>query len=210
MNIYYVSHPPMPCLPTITSLFTMGKSKKKQRAPPKKGGNGGCSSNFPRFSQAERLLHRFYEPLVLMHTLGDVRDEHSRSDLFSHLNISDWAVRDLRRQFLTDLAYLCDYKKGGDTVTAIGLERTPQGCIYWVAANTSPDRKIVPFLKELLNQLQVISRQQNGCSENAEIALTESCLKFASRRLKDYCRLLKHRLAKCVSHLEQCGSDYGE
>jgi hypothetical protein len=49
---------------------------------------------------------------------------------------------------------MCDYDKGGDTVTAIGLELTPQRFIFWVASNSCLKGKIVSFLELLLVALR--------------------------------------------------------
>lgn len=178
----------------------MGKSKKKPNAAPKPAKKPPT----PQVSrgQYDKLLHRFYEPLVLMHTLGSVRDEPSPTELFPTQNVSELPLKMVRRQCLADLAYMCDYDKGGDTVTAIGLENTPQGYVYWVAANTCPGRKIVPFLKNLLGRLQVISRDTNRPSKDTEDSLADWCLDFAKKKVKKYNSLLKPLLAKCMSYLE--------
>jgi hypothetical protein len=179
----------------------MGKSKKRVGAADTTVKNPR-SPNAPRLDRAERQLSRFYEPLILMHTLGSVRKEHTRSEQFSHLRISEMSIRDARHQFLADLAYVCDYEKGGDTVTAIGLQTTPQGYVYLVAANTCPNKKIVPFLKSLLEQLRLISRGEKATSEVSENILTEMCVSFAARRIKAYCSLLRPLFAKCTTYLE--------
>ena len=39
---------------------------------------------------------------------------------------------ELKRNFLNQLAYVCDYIKGGDTVTAIALEAQPPLVTFWM------------------------------------------------------------------------------
>ena len=39
-------------------------------------------------------------------------------------------LRELRRAFLDQLAYVCDHVKDGDTVTAIALEALPSGVTF--------------------------------------------------------------------------------
>jgi hypothetical protein len=38
-------------------------------------------------------------------------------------------LKDKRRTFLSELAYMCDYDKGGETITALGLQHTPKKLI---------------------------------------------------------------------------------
>ena len=102
---------------------------------------------FNRLNPRERQLSRFYEPLVLLYTLGSTRGEHTAAALPPDENICELPLKELRRRFLNELAYVCDYNKGGDTVTAIGLESTPQRYVFWVGANTSPQKRIVPFVE---------------------------------------------------------------
>lgn len=176
----------------------MGKSKRSAHSV-----KTPHSPNAPRLDREERHLRRFYEPLILMDVLGNVRKEHDISTSFSSLDISQVPIKSVRRQFLRDLSYMCDYKKGGDTVTAIGLQKSPEGYTFWVAANTCPNQKIVPFLKQLLKRLQIVSRNENAVTDGEEEnSLAKMCIHFASKRIKDYCSLLKPHLEKCTHYLE--------
>ena len=106
----------------------MTKRKRKPNASSLPNPNS-LSPNPPRLDPQQRQLSRFHEPLVLLFTLGRTRGERTcgvsaREDL-AHL-----PIQDVRRTFLSDLAYMCDYDKGGKTVTAIGLQYTPRGHIF--------------------------------------------------------------------------------
>lgn len=183
----------------------MAKSKRKAHKVKEP-----CSPNGPRLNREKRQLRRFYEPLILMDVLGKVRKEHDVSKPFPYPDIFRLPIKDVRRQFLHDLSYMCDYKKGGDTVTAIGLQKTPQRYIFWVAANTSPNKKIIPFLKGLLERLQIVSRNENAVpnddeedEEDEEDTLIKMCIHFASKRIKDYCSLLRTLFEECTPYLER-------
>ena len=131
--------------------------ERSQMAKKRKGralnhGNHNDSSG-PRLDPHKRLLSRFYEPLVLLHVL----DRNSAQPI-SHCPSEDQAtcslqLRELRRNFLEQLAYICDFSKGGDTVTAIALEAHPSGVIYWVASNEGPCKRVILFLHETLDLL---------------------------------------------------------
>ncbi|KAF1978218.1 hypothetical protein BU23DRAFT_379484, partial [Bimuria novae-zelandiae CBS 107.79] len=104
----------------------------------------------PRLGPHEPQLSRFFEPLVFLYTLGRTRGEHTREMTYNGTEISYLSRKHLIRKLLCDLAYMCDCEKGGDTVTAIGLESKPHGHIFWVASNTNPFIKTIPFLVSLL------------------------------------------------------------
>ena len=83
----------------------------------------------PRLNPEDRLRSRFYEPLVLLHVLdrtGELRISRCPSEDRVTDNLQ---LRELRRTFLDQLAYVCDHVKGGDTVTAMALEAQPSGDI---------------------------------------------------------------------------------
>lgn len=167
----------------------------KRKKPPRKRSASTSTEISRRYpNKRERLLRRFYEPLVLLHTLGSTRGGHTNRLPVSPSDSS--LVQDCRRSFLNELAYVCDYEKGGDTVTAIGLESTPQGCTFWVASNTSPTAKIIPFLKLLLQTLERIANSkapEQGDKED----IAKLCISFGSRRIKKYRSLFSRELAGC-------------
>jgi hypothetical protein len=152
----------------------------------------------------QRLLCRFYEPLILLLTLGKTRDNHTLSDLPRSSDFLKWPLKFLRRLFLHELAFVCDYKKGGDTVAAIGLETTPEKKIFWIAANSCPAQKIVPFLRQLLARLKTIADNPANTKEGVEEVVEEiakSCIEFGTHRIKAYRKFLGTHTAKCLSDL---------
>ncbi|CZT53494.1 uncharacterized protein RSE6_15090 [Rhynchosporium secalis] len=75
----------------------------------------------PRLNAEDRLRSLFYEPLILLHLMdrnGELRISRCPSEdrVTDHLQL-----RELRRTFLDQLAYVCDHLKGGETVTAMAL-----------------------------------------------------------------------------------------
>ncbi|KAJ5817145.1 hypothetical protein N7447_009378 [Penicillium robsamsonii] len=63
----------------------------------------------PRFDRYQKLLARLYESLFLLKALGQTRGEHT-----TQLTSPDLPM-EKRRRFLQNLAYVCDFKKGGDS-----------------------------------------------------------------------------------------------
>lgn len=135
-----------------------------------------------------RHLHRFYEPLGLLFALGKARGEHTRRASPSSEQIDSLAASQLKRKFLDELAFLCDHEKGGDTVTAIGLEQTPQSHIYWVAANKCPQGRIVPFLEKLLATLREWHEHEDIQRLSADIFRLS--ITFSHAKIKTYSRYL--------------------
>ncbi|KAK7187453.1 uncharacterized protein CC84DRAFT_1170362 [Paraphaeosphaeria sporulosa] len=169
-----------------------------------------ASSNRPRLEPRGRQLSRFFEPLVLLHTLGSTRGEHTRDITYNGTEISCLSRKHLIRRFLCDLAYMCDYDKGGDTVTAIGLESRPHGNVFWVASNTNPSAKIIPFLNTLLVQLRNVSIEAPMIAPEEVQDLATMCITFATPRIKKYKSHLRPLLRRCLKQLDKKDKDSGE
>ncbi|KAK2808081.1 hypothetical protein FQN50_004999 [Emmonsiellopsis sp. PD_5] len=99
----------------------------------------------------------FYSNLLFLGTLTPFRGpQEPRETAVANENETAKEV-DLRRDFLTQLAYLCDYMKGGDTVTATGVQADPQipnweegEYILWMAANAGCDNFEQGYIREWL------------------------------------------------------------
>lgn len=150
------------------------------------------SQNRPQ-NKRNKLLHRFYEPLVLLHVLDKIQGDHvprQREDSKD----PDYATRtELRRRFLESLAYVCDYEKGGDTMTAIFVSSAP--LTYHIASNKTIKEKkeVVPFLKSLLKMLRTLS----SSTFEEERHVLEKCAAFGKKRIQTYQRFLRNSLVKC-------------
>lgn len=151
-------------------------------------------SDSPKSNLSPKLLHRFYEPLGLLFALGKARGERTHKTLPSFEQADSLTAQQLRRQFLDELAFLCDYKKGGDSCTAIALGQTPQGYVFWVAANKCPERLIVPFLANLLK----ILKRGHGKRDSQLLIrdIFRISVTFARGRIKTYAKYLLSNLEK--------------
>jgi hypothetical protein len=142
-----------------------------------------ASPKQPRLDPQTRLLSRFYEPLVLLYTLGRTRGERTCPTMTPREDLAHLPLTDLRRMFLDELAYMCDYDKGGETVTALGLEFTPERCIFWVATNAGAKAKIIDFLVSLLTKIMQVSAVSNTADITANVA--SQCISFEPQGLKN-------------------------
>ncbi|EDR06600.1 uncharacterized protein LACBIDRAFT_328865 [Laccaria bicolor S238N-H82] len=134
----------------------------------------------PRCDPHDKLMKRFYEALVLQHVLGITRGDHIPRPLpdVQHAEYLDGIS--LRRNFLEKLAFVCDYEKGGATVTAIALQQTPAAVIFWVAANEDVKSKVKPFLETILSSLEKLySNPAESVIKEAEDEIFSRVWEFA-------------------------------
>lgn len=168
---------------------------------------GAQTSGEPRVNSQQRLLSRFYEPLVLLRVLGQTRGE--RISRLAHGKPADLSNCQLRRTFLDCLAYTCDYEKGGETVTSIALEATPQGPVFWTSANRNPGQKVTSFLARTLRKLRDVAQApEKDASEEARL-LSRDFVLFARSRVKKYWSCLARCLQSCFTLLSRQGLDNG-
>ena len=172
----------------------------------KKSKSSKNTSNRPRFCPDDRLIRRFYEPLVLLSVLD--RNSEQRITRFPSEDDITQSARELRRDFLEQLAYVCDHIKGGDTVTAIALEGQPSGVVFWVASNENPSNGMISFLWGILNTLQRVASAQTEL-RTVEREIAEKCIKFNVKRLKAYQGFMTRHLEQCLDFLRNSGAPEG-
>ncbi|KAK8251957.1 hypothetical protein IWZ00DRAFT_488409 [Phyllosticta capitalensis] len=159
------------------------------------------SSAIPPMDSRDSLLSQFYEPLVLLHALGQTRGERVPESRDARLaNLSDDQLRQL---FLNHLAYSCDYDKGGETVTAVALEDRPQGPRYWLSANEGPREKVKLFVEALLQTLRELARNPDDITEEDLESVARECISFARHRIKNYWPLLVTQRRRCLKTLSK-------
>ncbi|KAK8216417.1 hypothetical protein IWZ01DRAFT_480353 [Phyllosticta capitalensis] len=149
----------------------------------------------------DSLCSRFYEPLVLLHALGRTRGEHVSQSLDARL--ADLSEGQLRRLFLNHLAYICDYDKGGETVTAVALEDRPQGPRYWLSANEGPREKVKLFVEALLQTLRELARNPDDITEEDLESVARDCISLGRHRIKKYWPLLVTQRRRCLKTLSK-------
>lgn len=138
---------------------------------------------------SRKLLRRFYEPLLLLSALGQIRGQRIKPE--SDANCISPNIQKLRRSFVDGIAYICAYEKGPRRVTAAALEQTPQGILVWLAANQNIGEKVIQFLENILSDIQRIaelddreSRQLKG--EQMLEDLTSKIVAFNAPRIQTY------------------------
>ncbi|GAW15711.1 hypothetical protein ANO14919_051300 [Xylariales sp. No.14919] len=136
-----------------------------------------------------QLWRRFYEPLVILRILGNTRGEHSPRPL------QQTSVH----RFLDNLAYLCDYLKGGLTTSAVGLEDAPERFNFWIASNDpQKGEKSAIFLASILRDIRIITDSPAGAKPSLQEKLIHRSIDFAKQRVKKEAKLLMNDISKCM------------
>lgn len=155
-----------------------------------------CSTNGMnqhRTDPRERLLHRFYEPLVLLWILnpnqGKDEAEMPHEARSHHFTVA-W------RRFLDGACFMCDAEKGGAGVCALAAEPTPSGSTFWFAA-TKKDQ--AEHLEWILHELCTLD---NHASEPAKEAVTNRIaghtVVFAKSKVFTYGQFLHAAIIQAV------------
>ncbi|KAK5994461.1 hypothetical protein PT974_04936 [Cladobotryum mycophilum] len=183
----------------MSSLNISGSAQPNTQQPP----TAEPERPGPRLGQYRKLLHRFYEPLFLLHTLGQTRGDHT-----SHPeDVNDEELH--RRRFLRNLAYICDFGKGGVSCTALGLEDAEDRYKIWVAVNRE-DNRVPTFLRAALLSLSRLINIPEERRELYEREFLNDCVGFAARRCKDQVACLRRAIRESQEILERQGENEDE
>lgn len=155
----------------------------------------------PRLDPYQRFLSRFYEQLFLLDALGQTRGEHLTSS--SELD----HARLIRRRFLQNLCFICDFKKGGSTCTAIALEELDTGYTFFISSNKETGR-IAAFVQSVLGILRAVALQNGTNEAYTESKLFKLCISFAAQRIKEEGKCLRREVQYCLRKIDiqQTGS----
>jgi hypothetical protein len=146
-----------------------------------------------------KLLKRFYEVLVLLRVLGQVQGQKVSGETFDDSDIDRMQTVELRRKVMYHLCVMCDFQKGGDSVTAIAMENLPSGPTYWLGVNGCL-KKIKTFLNEILEILQ-----GQGLSTEPtplEDKLFHKFVLFQRTRIKEYWKLLQRGIKSELNRVQ--------
>lgn len=156
-----------------------------------------------RVGDYTKLIHRFFETLILLQVLGQTRRT---------LDISPreaFTPQERRRRLLDNLAYLCDYDKGGETTAAIGLEEKPDRFIFWVSSNLrGANNKVKDFLAARLDEIKTIQRHGDE-RVSLEDRFTQRCIEFAKNRVSKEAKVLQNKIRQCITSLALEGNNEG-
>jgi hypothetical protein len=148
-----------------------------------------------------KLIKRFYEPLVLLRVLSQVQGNKIRNQAWATGALEDTPGFEMRRKVMHALCDMCDYLKGGDTVTAMAMEDLPNGPQYWITTNDRP-QKIRDFLHEILRMLESRALSTSADCLTFKASLFEKFVNLQRTRLKFYQKQLKTNIGQELKRVE--------
>ena len=157
----------------------------------------------PRLDNYTRLLHRLYEPMFCLKILT------GSAPLGPHLvaNYEPNNPISVRRRFLKNLAYFCDFRKGGETTASIAVEEREHCFVFWLALNdgnrhaSTQEDSSVGFLTGVLTRLQHLLVQSDIARAEAETEFLEYCVVYASSRITKEAKALSFAMRKSIELL---------
>lgn len=169
------------------------------------GGRKPVRVGQPRFDPYTRLLHRLFEPLILLSVLGVTRGAHSTTTQ------RDAGPNDkARRRLLQNLSYMCDFDKGGPSTTSIGLEEQEDRYNFWVSSNKAFAEKIVSFLDSIIEYLRDMTKMETKPTEDTVRTLVNKSIIFAKKRITKESRLFSQAINRCFKYLDPETSPTGQ
>ncbi|OAA34253.1 hypothetical protein ISF_10019 [Cordyceps fumosorosea ARSEF 2679] len=158
----------------------------------------------PRLDPYSRLLSRFYEALFLLHSLDPTRALHAPHP------ISRCPERELRREFMRDLAFICDGQKGPLMFTAIGVAEVEEGgeVVFFVASKKS--RKCKKMLERSLTMLLQYATAAKEKEPDFRQRFLEHCVGHARMRINTYISDLRVAIPACIRESKSSGRPVDE
>lgn len=171
-----------------------------------------------------RVLHKFYEPVILLVSLMDaVGPNSSPSSTVSDLPPTDQET-DLQvfKAFVNKLSHVCSSAKGRETVTSFVVLRdkpapkAPNGRIhYWFAMNEQSSERLAETKTYVENLLRKIGRAPSMHDnlegwEGTKREIFRDVLVFNRRRITTYLNMLQERVAKCLDRLRMENTNESE
>lgn len=169
-----------------------------------------------RIHLAPKVLHRFYEPIMLLEAL--------RQSVCEHLSIPSQSARvdvedpkQLYQAFVYKLAHICDREKGGKTVTAImilNMSSVPKDepeYAYVFGVNQATSKHLAhtaSFLHTVLQKVALAPPTTDTEGRTAaEREVRQIVLRFNRPRMRFYLNSLRDRAKVCLHECEKSESD---
>jgi len=143
----------------------------------------------PRLGAYPKLLARFYEVLFFLFALSQTRGYHTPFPR----DLND--EQTCRRRFLRNIAFICDFTKGGPSCTAVGLEDNELCYKFWMATNAG-EGKTLPFLKQTLKLVASLNSPTMNDLDGSKEALLAKCVKFSRKRINGDWNCLRRAIQK--------------
>lgn len=146
-----------------------------------------------------KLLNRFYEPLHLLAVLNADRGA-GEVDLPSAPQSRDFRLT-LRRT-LDDLAWLCDHKHGGETVSAVAVQDRPEGVQFWLVSKLEAS---FAHLQWVIDELYTLGAGNDEEVKAVQRRITERSIALSKDKVRTYKKALKLAFARAKQNQTNSG-----
>lgn len=162
-----------------------------------------------------KVVHRFYEPLVLLKALNL-----EMKDTATYINPGESEYyhdpQKLFQTFVYKLAHVCDSVKGngGSTITSIAvLQREDNKTIeYWFTSNQRTQRELnttASFVRSLLQTIKEAPVQPCQQTRAIQKVLLHDVLLFNRERISFYLKNFRAEAQKCIDRWSTLGTNDG-
>ena len=139
---------------SVTGQQFANTAPESPRAPKAMLARSQSETNKDAFSSLEL---DFNQKLLLLNVLAEFNGSHIERQ--AEKETSDTSERELRRDFLDKISYLCDTEKGGRTVTAGALQSLLHDNVLWLAANEGVSEGTRYFVEWILRNLAKLTHE---------------------------------------------------
>lgn len=127
--------------------------------------------------------------------LGKVRGPH----ILANPDFSN--IGAVRRRFLKNLAFLCDFTKGGSSTTSLAVQDRHDCNVFWIASNKGPSEPVLKFLESVIGAVKESRHASEREKTETEENLTHRCIVFAAQRVRNQARGLSSTVKRCQGHV---------
>ena len=156
----------------------------------------------PRLDPVERLLYRFYEPLVLLRILNAA---HGAGEVELPVDPGSRSFQLIWRSFLDNLSWLCDNTHGGETVSSVPAQELPEGNTFWLVSRYGQS---LSLLQWVLGELQAVRGRPDSERIDFEGRIAVKSVYFSKDKINTYARFLRINFWKARTTV-QSGEGYG-
>lgn len=141
----------------------------------------------------------FHSYFNLLNAIGSFHgsDDQLVNEFCRAEDTDDVTDTELLRRFYDGVAYLCDVKKGGETVTAAALANN---VVLYLATNTKLPREVQNFIKWVV----MIELRSGNTKSRRDVAdsILQAAVERAAHRMEFYSREMKKFWAICSASFE--------
>lgn len=152
--------------------------------------------------------HKFYEPIMLLASLIEAsKKTATRGPPEPKIDLAN--DEQIFQAFVNKLSHICDYEKGGETVTAFGFlhggNDEPVRCFF--AANNQEWTKLqatAAYVRELLRKASQVTA---NTVDQIRRDLLYDVIRFNRPRVTSYLRALEEQVATCIEVCQRKAND---